>query len=784
MKKKMFLFMLIVIVLTMPVMAGTVAYWRFEDGTAGTNIVHTAANGVFSPDIQDVSGNGNHLSAWTSEDFAGYRYRDVVAYSRVPQTGAANTLSVKNTGGVPGMFTQTGSYISTMTPAQFTVEVTFKIENGGYRTIIGRDSYGTADYGIDTNQALAAFYLQAIPNNGLAVKYCDVAGYWHDAISANNIFQSFDFPSNNDGVGVPWYSLAAVSDGLWLKLYLYNHDHPENGYVLIAQDDLLYGDNPGSTNTALTAGAGDGGDWDAGNWSVGRGLYNGGHTDRAWGYIDEVRISDSALTVTEFLMGPLPYDPVVDQTPDMVHGDVDVVLNWNAPGDPNRAVTGNQVHPDIVNQCLFMTTGSQTDPNLYYIGATGVDPGTSNPASSFAVNVAFDRTYRWSVVAIMEGHEQTFTVGVSTPADVDPNNIIGPYWSFDSLASIPVITAQPQGVLTDAGGPAVFHVTVSSISPAHYAWYRSPDKANDTPANDTAVGTDSATLTLTGAGVVEGFYYCVITNDSETQVVSNTAFLEIKRLMAWYKFENDIADSANNYDGTAIKADPNLPFAYVSGKVNQAISLNGIDEAVQIPRTIQNSMTLELWVKTTDTAGVGNGWFDGDGLIDGEVAGYEHNDFGTTLRGNVFSFGVGNSTGSQLTVNSTTAINDGQWHYCVATRDHVTGQIRVYVDGALEASGTAPLGTKDEPAVLRIGSLQTNTHFLTCQVDEVKIYNYPLTDLQVAMNYNAITGESVCVASERPNAKYDLNGDCIVNLEDFAEAAGAWLDCGLYPDCL
>jgi hypothetical protein len=245
------------------------------------------------------------LSAWTSSNFAGYRYRNVVANPTIPLTGAANTLSVKNAGGVPGMFTQTGSSISTMTPVAFTVEVTCKLENGGYRTIIGRDSYGTAIHGNDTNPMLAAFYLQAIPDNGLAVKYCDVDGYWHDAISNTGIFQSFDYATNPDGIGVPWYSLAAVSDGLFLKLYLYDHDHPENGYVLIAQDDLLYGDNPGSTNTALSAGAGDGGDWDAGNWSVGRGLYNGSHTDRAWGYIDEVRISQAALDLSDFLFSEI-----------------------------------------------------------------------------------------------------------------------------------------------------------------------------------------------------------------------------------------------------------------------------------------------------------------------------------------------------------------------------------------------------------------------------------------------------------------------------------------------
>jgi hypothetical protein len=143
---------------------------------------------------------------------------------------------------------------------------------------------------------LAAVYLQAIPNNALAIKYCDVAGIWHQAISATNVFQGFNWDSDPDGLLGKWYNLAAVSDGTLLSLYM-DDVAAGTGYQLIAQTDMT----GSSTNTAMTAGAGDGGDWDAGNWTVGRGLFNGGHGDRGYGYIDEVRISDSALGVDEFL---------------------------------------------------------------------------------------------------------------------------------------------------------------------------------------------------------------------------------------------------------------------------------------------------------------------------------------------------------------------------------------------------------------------------------------------------------------------------------------------------
>ena len=67
--------------------------------------------------------------------FSGFAYRADVPAATIPQTGAVNSFSVQNTGGNPGLFTQTGAPIQTITPAAFTVEASFKPESGGYRTI-------------------------------------------------------------------------------------------------------------------------------------------------------------------------------------------------------------------------------------------------------------------------------------------------------------------------------------------------------------------------------------------------------------------------------------------------------------------------------------------------------------------------------------------------------------------------------------------------------------------------------------------------------------------------
>ena len=227
---------------------------------------------------------------------ADYTYDTNMGFSRV--NGLANNFSVKNIGPTLSLWTSTSDSIRSISPAAFTVEATFKLANGGYRTLVGRESYGTATI----EAALAALYFQALPDNRVAIKFCDVAGYWHQAISAPGAIATYDSAVNPNGDGVPWYSMAGVSSPSTLSLYLRNVT-AGTAWQLIAQTDLT---QSGSPNTALSAGAGDGSDWDAGNWTVGRGLFNGAHTDRASGFIDEVRISTAARTLSELLYCEVP----------------------------------------------------------------------------------------------------------------------------------------------------------------------------------------------------------------------------------------------------------------------------------------------------------------------------------------------------------------------------------------------------------------------------------------------------------------------------------------------
>jgi hypothetical protein len=286
--------------------AETVAYWRFDDVgnadieqwgpvAAGNPLPDSDGQTVWRKAVHDHSGNGNHLTTW-EYDWAGFEWSSDVPEAIVPLTGASNALSMINGGDWPAAMTwseqssPSGTDIEGITPAAFTIEASFKMNQlTGYHNIVGRDGMNA----VTGDPALASLYFQVRPGNSVAVLFADLGGYAHLAESDPGVVTTGQ-----------WYNMAAVSDGSTLSLYLDNE--------LVAQTNMTLS---GSTNTALAIGSGSGDDWEAGTWTVSRGLWNGGHGDRVYGYIDEVRISDTALTISEFLFvsveasNPYPAEP-------------------------------------------------------------------------------------------------------------------------------------------------------------------------------------------------------------------------------------------------------------------------------------------------------------------------------------------------------------------------------------------------------------------------------------------------------------------------------------------
>jgi len=116
------------------------------------------------------------------------------------------------------------------------------------------------------------------------------------------------------------------------------------------------------------------------------------------------------------------------------------------------------------------------------------------------------------------------------------------------------------------------------------------------------------------------------------------------------------------------------------------------------PVNVGGSFTVEFWLKAAKTNNLGtvttgnDGWITGNIILDRDVYGAgDYGDWGIALGDGQIAFGVNNGTAGQ-TIVGTTVVADLVWHHIAVTRNATSGQLRLFVDGVLDAEGSGPLG--------------------------------------------------------------------------------------------
>jgi len=477
-------------------------------------------------------------------------------------------------------------------------------------------------------------------------------------------------------------------------------------------------------------------------------------------------------------------DPVpADQSIDVPTGTV--TLQWT----PGKDALGN-LNANIGAYYVYVADNlAGTEPN--FIAYEEIPAGTT----AYDIAVDFDQTIYWRV-------DQGLLENGTVTGPAEPNTIVGLAWSFETLKSVPVIVTPPSSLLVEAGQPAQFSVSATSLTPVQYAWFKTADGVIDTPDDDVLMGTAADLMWTSVSASDEGYYFCRLINDSgeASAVYTPVVMLGVVRQVAHWTFDSaDFVDGLyQDISGSGHHAEPNVvPGAFVDGvsadKTGQAVDwaaqpLAVADAGDWAPSAYTGQFTFSGWLKW---AGPNASW---QGVLANRINPTTAN-FYVEIRkdnGNIQigspHFGSGDLIGTNLPV--------GQWvHFAISA---APGGITLYMDGMPVASR---IPARDIPfAVLPVyvGALgRTEAGVLSNPFngvfDDVRVYNRAFDQYEIADLYYSVQEKPLCLNPENVDLQFDVAGggidgdqpDCRVDLADMAALSASWLNCGLYPqeDC-
>ncbi len=387
------------VISVLPGTSFSVAYYRFEEGPDTAPI--TATN--------DSVGT-NHLSVLGTPNYAS----DSLPYTKVPRTGATNTLGANFPASNNGLIAPTSGTLASAEFLDFTIEAFVRLDSlSGWQTIVGRDD--DANPG-QANGAAALFYLsKSGSNNGFRVELATRTG-------TNLQINSTYVPT----VGT-WYHVAAVGDAAKGTLTLY-----VNGASV--------GSTTGFTGLFVPTSGSDT------PWTLGRGDYNAGDTDFLRGDVDEVRFSSAALPPAQFLASTdsgFVIPPVITQAP------VSQTLRVGQSTTLSVTATGGTLSYEWYKNDVLISgqTGSTLALNSVTTGADGTYKVKVIDAAGASLGMDLSSTAS-AVVRVLDVNTSARVVGlnfVGTSTGGNFSTEFGPLASATSAGFIPAINWNNSG---------------------------------------------------------------------------------------------------------------------------------------------------------------------------------------------------------------------------------------------------------------------------------------------------------------------------------------------------
>lgn len=208
-------------------------------------------------------------------------------------------------------------------------------------------------------------------------------------------------------------------------------------------------------------------------------------------------------------------------------------------------------------------------------------------------------------------------------------------------------------------------------------------------------------------------------------------------LVGYWSFEDGSGSvatdfSGNGNDGT-LQGDPQ----WTSGRLGTALDFDGSDDYVETNSelsALRSKATLTFWIKTSQSTDNGSAW-EQPGVTGIEIGGGDDDIFWGIIDPNGH---IGIQKGNGNYIDTTSAINDNEWHFIALFWDATTGEAKVYRDGNLDASGTTDSGTVTNTfrSIGRVENTEATPDF-NGKIDEVRIYNRALAASEVRDLYQS-----------------------------------------------
>jgi len=215
-------------------------------------------------------------------------------------------------------------------------------------------------------------------------------------------------------------------------------------------------------------------------------------------------------------------------------------------------------------------------------------------------------------------------------------------------------------------------------------------------------------------------------------------------LVAWWRFEGNFNDSAGTNHGTPM-GDAQIVTDTERGRV---VQFDGSGDYVEVPHSDSlnltgNQVSMTAWVN-----------FNSVGPVQIVLAKVFNN---STHASPYFSYGlhmlangqprvwISRTGGAAYQPGATGMFKNGTWHHMAGVYDGA--QLKLYIDGVLAAASNVSGNLIPYDTVLRLGTNGGLTEQLAGKLDDVRVYNRPLSEEEIAAIMAGV-GSDIGVATE------------------------------------